>query len=67
MDIPQDFDDEYYSYIDNNYIEIDNGFRLTHMRKLTDKDIANHIKEINNNVTRVNFDKIYPISHRNPW
>merc|ERR1711884_367221 len=31
----------------------------THMRKLTDKDIANHIKEINNDVTRVNFDANY--------
>merc|ERR1739836_294739 len=29
------------------------------MQKLTDKDIANHIKEINNDVTRVNFDANY--------
>ena len=50
MDIPHDFSDEYYSYINNNHIEIDNGFSLTHMRKLTDNDIASNIKEINNNV-----------------
>ena len=29
------------------------------MRKLTDKDITNHIKEITNDVTHVNFDNIY--------
>ena len=58
-DIPQDFDDEYYSYLDKNYNKFDDGFSLTHMRKLTDKDIANHIKEINNDVTRVNFDNNY--------
>lgn len=64
IDIPQDFDDEYYSYIDNNYIEFDDGFSLTHMRKLTDKDITNHIKKINNDVTHVNFDKIYSYQRR---
>ena len=59
MDILQDFDDEYYSYLNKNYNEFDNGFSLTHMRKLTDKDLANHIKEINNDVTYLNFDNIY--------
>ena len=59
MDIPQEFDDEYYSYLDKHYNEFDDGFSLTYMQKLTDKDIANHIKEINNNVTRVNFDNNY--------
>ena len=58
-DIPQDFDDEYYSYLNKHYNKFDDGFSLIHMQKLTDKDIANHIKEINNDVTRVNFDNNY--------
>ena len=58
-DIPQDFDDEYYSYLDKNYIEIKYFSSIILMRKLTDKDIANHIKEINNDVTCVKFDKNY--------
>ena len=56
MGIPQEIDDEYYSYLDKHYSEFDDGYSITHMQKLTDKDIANHIKEINNDVTRVNFD-----------
>ena len=63
-DIPHACSDEYYSYINDNYIEFDNGFSLTHMKKLTDNDIANHIKEIDNDVTRVNFDKIYSYKRR---
>ena len=63
-DIPHDFSDEYYSHIDNNYIEFDNAFNLIHMRKFTDNDITNHIKEIKNDVTHVNFDKIYSYEHR---
>ena len=59
MDIPQEFDDEYYSYLDKHYSVFDDGYSFPHMQKLTDKDIANHIKEINNNVTRVNFDANY--------
>ena len=59
MDIPQEFDDEYYNYLEEHYSVFDDGFSITHMRKLTDKDIANHIKEINNDVTRVNFDANY--------
>ena len=51
--------DEYYSYLDENYNKFDDGFSITHIRKLTNKHIANHIKEINNDVTRVNFDNIY--------
>ena len=54
-DIPNEIDDKYFSYLDKNYTAFDNGFSLTHMQKLTNKDIANHIKEINNNATRVNF------------
>ena len=34
------------------------------MQKLTDKDIANHIKEINNNVTHVNFDNNYSYARK---
>ena len=34
------------------------------MRKLTDNDITNHIKEINNYVTHVNFDKICSYERR---
>ena len=63
-DNSHDFSDKYYNYIDNNYIEFDVGFSLTHMRKLTDKDIAIHIKEIDSNVIDVNFNKIYSYEHR---
>ena len=59
MDIPQESDDEYYNYLDKHYSEFDDGYSITHMQKLTDKDIANHIKEINNDVTRANFDNNY--------
>ena len=58
MDIPQE-SDEYYSYLDKHYFVFDDGYSITDMQKLTDKDIVNHIKEINNNVTRVNFDANY--------
>ena len=34
------------------------------MQKLTDKDIANHIKEISNNVTGVNFDNNYSYARK---
>ena len=63
-DIPHGFTDEYYSYIDNNYIEANKGYNTTLMRKLTGNDIANHIKEIINDVTPVNFDKIYSYERR---
>ena len=56
--------DDYSSEIHDTYIEFDYGFSLTHMRILPDNDIANHIKEINNDVTHVNFDKIYFYEHR---
>ena len=59
MDIPQECDDEYYNYLEEHYSVFDDGFSITHMRKLTDKDIANHITEINNDVNRVNFDDNY--------
>ena len=62
MDIPQD--DEYYNYLEAHYSVFDDGFSTTHMRKLTDKDIANHIKEINNNVTCVNFDNNYSYARK---
>ena len=62
-DIPNKIDDTYFSYLDKNYNKFDNGFSLTHMQKLTNKDIANHIKEIDNDVTHVNFDKIYSYQH----
>ena len=58
MDIPQEHD-EYHNYLDKHYSIFDDGYSLTHMQKLTDKDIANNIKEINNDVTRVNFDANY--------
>ena len=61
MDIPQDFDDKYYSYIDKNYSEFGTG---TLMRKLANKNISNHINEIDNNVTHVNFDAIYSYERR---
>ena len=64
MDIPQEFDDGYYSYLDKHYSVFDDGYSITHMQKLTDKDISNHIKEINNNVTRVNFDANYSYQHK---
>ena len=63
MDIPQE-SDEYYSYLNKHYSVFDDGYSITHMQKLTDKDIANHIKEINNDVTRVNFDNIYSYEHK---
>ena len=63
MDILRDCDDEYYSYIDKNYVEINYFSNITLMRKLTDKDIANHIKEINNDVTCVTFEKNYTYQH----
>ena len=59
MDIPQEFDDKYYSYLDEHYSLFDNCSGLIYMQKITNKDIANHTKEINNNVTRVNFDVNY--------
>ena len=34
------------------------------MQKLTDKDNANHIKEINNDVTCVNFDNKYSYARK---
>ena len=34
------------------------------MQKLTNKDIANHIKEIDNDVICVNFGEIYSCEHR---
>ena len=49
-DISQDFDDEYYSYLDKHYNKFDDDFSLIHMQKLTEKDFAN---EINNNVLPV--------------
>ena len=65
MDIPQESDDEYYSYLDEHYSEFDDGYSIPHMQKLTDKDIANHIKEINNDVTRrVNFDNNYSYARK---
>ena len=60
-DIPQDFDEKYYSYFDKNYSEF--GICIF-IRKLTNKNIANHIKEINNDVTCVNFDVIYSYERR---
>ena len=64
MDIPEEFDAEYYNYLDKHYSVFDDGFSITHMRKLTDKDIANHITEINNDVTRVDFDNNYSYERR---
>ena len=64
MDIPYDFSDEYYSYVNNNYIEFNNSFSITHMRRLADNDIANHNKEIDKDVTCVKFDKIYSYERR---
>ena len=63
-DIPQEFDDDYYSYLDKHYDKFDDCFSLIHMQKLTDKDIVNHIKETNNGVTRVNFNNNYSYAHK---
>ena len=62
--IPQKFDDAYHTYLDEYYDEFEDGFSLIHMQKLTEKDIANHIKEINNDVTRVNFDNNYSYARK---
>ena len=43
----------------NDYIEIDNGFNITLMRKLTNNDIVNHVREITHDIIHVKFDKIY--------
>ena len=57
-DIPHGFNDEYNSHIGNNYIEFENDFNNTHMWKLTDNDITNHVREIIHDITHVNFNKI---------
>ena len=64
MDIPQESDDEYYSYLNKHYDKFNDGFSLIHMQKLTDKDFTNHIKKINNNVTRVNYDNNYSYARK---
>ena len=58
-DIPHKFDDKYFNYLDKQYDLFDNCSSYIYMQKLTDRDIANHIKEINNNITHVNFDNNY--------
>ena len=58
LDITPEHDAKYFDYLDKHYSLFDND-GLIYMRKLTDNDIANHIKEINNDVTRVNFDANY--------
>ena len=58
-DIPPKFDDKYFNYLDNHYDLFDDCSSYIYMQKITDNDIANHVKEINNNVNRVNFDNNY--------
>ena len=40
-----------------NYCKFDNDYSITLMKQLNDNDIANHIKEITNDVTHVNFEQ----------
>ena len=54
-DIPNKIDCKYFSYIDKNYSKFGNG---TLIHNLIDKYIANHSKEIANDVTCVSFYKI---------
>ena len=58
-DIPPKYDDKYFNYLDKHYNLFDNCSSYIYMQKLTDKDVVNHVKEINNNVTCVNFDNNY--------
>ena len=55
LDIPPEHDTRYFTYLDKHYslFDVDDG--LIYMQKLTDSDIDNHIKEINNDVTCVKF------------
>ena len=48
LDIPPEHDAKYFDYLDKHYSLFDDCSRLIYMQKLTDKDIVNHIKEINN-------------------
>ena len=59
MDHSPEYDAKYFDYLDKHYSLFDNCSSFIYMQKLTNKDIANHIKEINNDVTRVNFDANY--------
>ena len=59
MDIPHKYDAKYFDYLDEHYFLFDDCSGLIYMQKLTNNNIANHIKEINNDVTRVNFDANY--------
>ena len=56
MDIPYEYDTKYFNYLNKHYSLFDDCSSFIYIQKLTDKDIANHIKEINNNVTRVYFE-----------
>ena len=58
LDIPPEHDDKYFDYLDKHYSLFDDD-GLIYMQKLTDNNIANHIKEFNNDVTRVNLDVNY--------
>ena len=58
LDIPPGHDDKYFDYLDKHYSQFDDD-GLIYMQKLTDNDVANYIKEIDNDVTRVNFDANY--------
>ena len=59
MDIPHKYDAKYFDYLDKHYSLFEDCSSFIYMQKLTNKDIANHIKEINNDVTCVNFDANY--------
>ena len=43
----------------NYYCKINNSYGIILMKCVNDNDIINHIKEITNNVTSVNYDKTY--------
>lgn len=42
----------------NAYCEFGNGYKITLMKQLDDNDVATHIREITNNVARVNLEII---------
>ena len=63
-DIPHKYDDKYLDYLDKHYDEFDYCSSFIYMWKLINKYNANQIKEINNDVTRVNFNNNYSYSRK---